>query len=95
VSGEGELCCPVCKARFRGVAECSRCGTDLTILMLLTARAYALRQAARKALMLGDPQSALASARAAQNLRSTPIGGLLQFACASADRADNAKRGND
>lgn len=91
MSGESELCCPVCKARFRGVAECSRCGTDLTTLMLLAAHAYALRQAAWKALMSCDVQNALASARAAQKLHSTEVGGFLQFACA---HADNTKQGS-
>jgi len=81
MSGENELCCPVCKARFRGAGECSRCGADLTVLMLLAAHAYALRQAARQALESGDAQTALASARAAQGLHSTAEGWLLQFAC--------------
>lgn len=92
MSGEGGLCCPVCKARFRGVAECSRCGTDLTALMILAAHAYALRQAARKALMSCNAQNALASARAAQTLHATAEGGFLQFACAL---ADNTKQGSD
>ena len=81
MSGESGLCCPVCKARFRGAAECSRCGGDLTALMLLAAHAYALRQAARQALKSGDAQTALASARAAQGLHSTAEGRLLQIAC--------------
>jgi hypothetical protein len=85
VSGERRLCCPVCKVRFRGVAECSRCGTDLTVLMCLAAHAYALRQAGRNALMSCDAQAALAFARAAQKLHSTREGGFLQFACALLD----------
>lgn len=85
MSGESGLCCPVCKARFRGAAECSRCGADLTALMLLAAHAHALRQAARQALRSGDARTALASARAAQGLHSTAEGGLLQSACALAN----------
>ncbi len=85
MSGESGLCCPVCKARFRGVAECSRCGTDLTVLMFLAAHAYALRQAGRNALMSCDAQDAVASARAAQKLHSTREGWFLQFACALLD----------
>jgi len=81
MSGENGLCCPVCKARFRGAGGCSRCGADLTALMLLAAHAYALRQAARQALESGDAQTALVSARAAQGLHSTAEGWLLQFAC--------------
>jgi hypothetical protein len=37
MSGESALCCPVCKARFRGDQQCSRCGADLTAPMLLAA----------------------------------------------------------
>jgi hypothetical protein len=32
--------CQVCQARFRGTAEWSRCGAELTALMLLAAHAY-------------------------------------------------------
>jgi len=81
MTGERGLCCPVCKARFRGAAECSRCGADLTALMLLVAQAYALREAARQALRSGDARNALASACAAQGLHSTAEGDLLQFVC--------------
>jgi predicted amidophosphoribosyltransferase len=69
--------CPVCQARFRGSALCSRCGADLTALMLLTTHAHALRQSARRSLRLGDPTAALASARAGQQLHSTAEGSLL------------------
>jgi 2-keto-3-deoxy-galactonokinase len=81
MTGERGLCCPVCKARFRGAAECSRCGADLTALMLLVAQAYALRQAARQTLRSGAAQNALASARAAQSLHSTAEGDVLQSVC--------------
>jgi hypothetical protein len=77
---ESKLCCPVCKARFRGAAQCSRCSADLTPLMLLTAHAYALRQASRRALKSGDARSALVSAQAAQGLHATAEGGVLEFA---------------
>ena len=42
--------CPVCRARFRGSRECSRCGADLTMVMTLAASAWRARQAARRAL---------------------------------------------
>ena len=84
MSGNGVLCCPVCQARFRVAAECSRCGADLTALMLLAAHAYALRQSARQSLGLGDAHSALASTRVAQGLHSTPEGRLLQIVCTAA-----------
>jgi hypothetical protein len=69
--------CPVCRARFRGSSQCSRCGADLTALMLLAAHAYVMRQAARQSLRQGDWQAALDSAQAAQRLHSTAEGGLL------------------
>ncbi len=69
--------CPVCRARFRGSPRCSRCGADLTALMLLAAHAYVLRQAARQSLRQSDYQAAMASAHAAQRLHSTAEGILL------------------
>jgi hypothetical protein len=78
--------CPVCQARFRRGAICSRCGADLTPLMLLVARAYSLRQAARQALQAGDEQAALAAAEAAQDLHATSQGSLLQIVCTAAVR---------
>src|SRR5260370_20835739 len=78
--------CPVCQARFRRGAICSRCGADLTSLMLLVARAYSLRQAARQALQAGDEQAALAAAKAAQDLHATSQGSLLQIVFTAAVR---------
>lgn len=53
--------CPVCQARFRGSRICSRCGADLEPLMVLTVKAWQLRQAARQALDAGDAGRALSS----------------------------------
>lgn len=53
------LKCPVCQARFRGQPVCSRCSTDLSMLMRISARAWAARQRARVALRGGDLSSAL------------------------------------
>jgi hypothetical protein len=78
--------CPVCQARFRRGAICSRCGADLTPLMLLVARAYSLRQAARQALQAGDEQAASAAAKAAQDLHATSQGSLLHIVCTAAVR---------
>ena len=47
------LKCPVCQARFRAEERCSRCGADLTMLMKTAAKAFLLRQAARKAIRQG------------------------------------------
>jgi len=76
--------CPVCRARFRGSSQCSRCGADLTALMLLATHAYVLRQAARQSLRQSDWQAAMDSAQAAQRLHSTPEGNLLSTICTTA-----------
>lgn len=79
MSREEPLVCPVCRARFRGEAECPRCSADLTALMLLSAHAYRLRQAARQALVAGDFATALSAAERAEDLHSTSQGRLLWF----------------
>ena len=72
------MACPTCRAAWRGVATCPRCGTDLTALMRVAVRAWELRQAARAALCAGDrPTEALALARAACQLHTTPYGQRL------------------
>ena len=70
--------CPVCRARFRGAAECSRCGADLTVLMTLAASAWRMRQAARAALADGDVAGARDLASQAQHICSTPAGRKLE-----------------
>jgi hypothetical protein len=77
-------CCPVCRARFRGSSLCSRCGADLSALMLLAAHAYVLRQSARQSLRQGDYRAALASSQAAQRLHATSKGSLLSLICTAA-----------
>jgi len=74
--------CPVCRARFRGVSLCPRCGADLERLMLLKAHAYLLRQSARRFLRAGDARSALVAAQSAQQLHATVHGKLLETVCA-------------
>lgn len=64
--------CPACRAAWRAAATCPRCGADLTALMRLAARAWALREAARTALRAGEGATALAAARAAYALERTP-----------------------
>jgi len=72
------MACPTCRAAWRGVATCPRCGTDLTALMRVAVRAWELRQAARAALCAGDRTAeALALARAACQLHTTPSGQRL------------------
>jgi predicted amidophosphoribosyltransferase len=66
--------CPVCRAGFRGVATCSRCGADLAPLMEIAARAWRMRESARQSLAAGDFESAARQAEAAQALEATPEG---------------------
>ncbi|MBU2547270.1 MAG: hypothetical protein KKB20_02565 [Proteobacteria bacterium] len=71
--------CPVCRAKFRGTALCSRCGADLTGLMTLAARAYLFRQHARRAISEGDWRQGLNMAGQAQDLCATPQGERLRL----------------
>jgi hypothetical protein len=70
--------CPTCRAPWRDVTLCSRCGSDLAALMRLAVKAWELREAARAALYAGDrPAQALELARAACRLHSTCQGQRL------------------
>jgi hypothetical protein len=71
--------CPACQARFRGSRICSRCGADLGPLMLLTVKAWHLRQAARQALDAGDVGRALGLAIEAQSTQKTGSGEALRL----------------
>lgn len=73
-----ETRCPTCRAAWRSVAECPRCGTDLTQLMQVAAKAWKLREAARTALCEGErAPEAVALARASCQLHATPRGQRL------------------
>ena len=69
--------CPVCQARFRGERNCSRCGADLTAIMTLAARSWALRESARHAIADGEFERAAEYAAEAQRLQVTPAGEAL------------------
>jgi hypothetical protein len=70
--------CPTCRAPWRGVTNCPRCGSDLAALMRLAVKAWELREAARAALCAGDrPAQALDLAGAACRLHSTRQGQRL------------------
>ena len=71
--------CPVCNARFRGARNCSRCGAGLEPLMLLTVKAWQLRQAARQALDAGDLERANQFAVEAQGIQSTGSGEAMRL----------------
>lgn len=70
--------CPVCRARFRGARVCSRCGADLTSLMLLAGRAWRLRESARQALGAGDAERAREAASLAETIQHTRGGAFLR-----------------
>jgi hypothetical protein len=70
--------CPVCRARFRGSWECSRCGADLKTIMSLQVGAWRLREAARQAIANGDLAKAGALASKAETLFHTPAGRRIQ-----------------
>ena len=69
--------CPACRAGFRGVAICPRCGADLAPLMALAGRAWRLRQQARQALAILDFARARQWAAQAQQVHATRPGAAL------------------
>ena len=73
----GSLRCPVCRAKFRGTRQCSRCGADLTGLMVLSARAQHCRANARKSLFALNFEKAHEFAAAAQKEHATETGRKL------------------
>lgn len=84
--------CPACRAPWRAVATCPRCGADLGPVMRLAVRAWALREAARAALLSGGAAQALAMARAAYALEQTPrASGLLALALIAGGDAAGAR----
>ena len=70
--------CPVCRARFRGSTECSRCGADLGTIMALAAAAWRMRQAARQALVDNDAALARSLAAQAESICHTTAGKQLE-----------------
>jgi len=85
--------CPTCRASWRAVAACPRCGTDLAPLMRITARAWQLREAARAALDAGRVADACALAGAAFRLHATPRGWrMLIVSLLAAGRTRDAAR---
>ena len=70
--------CPVCQARFRGTARCSRCGAGLEPLMRLAIHAWQKREAARKAIAEGNWQQARRYAGEAQQICRTESGESLR-----------------
>jgi len=73
----GSLRCPVCRAKFRGARECSRCGADLTGIMILSARAQRARANARESLYALNFEKAREFAAAAQKEHATETGRRL------------------
>jgi predicted amidophosphoribosyltransferase len=71
--------CPVCQARWRGSRDCSRCGADLTPLMILSAQSWSLREAARTAIGAGQFERAFGLVAKAQETHRTPVGEALRL----------------
>ena len=74
---QGPLHCPVCRAKFRGTRECSRCGADLSGIMMLSARAQLYRADARKSIYALNFEKARDLAAAAQKEHATETGRRL------------------
>jgi predicted amidophosphoribosyltransferase len=67
-----EFRCPTCRAPWRHVTLCGRCGTDLSTVMQVARRAWEIREAARQLLWTGDrPAEAVRLARVAYELHAT------------------------
>jgi hypothetical protein len=71
------LRCPVCRAKFRGTRECSRCGADLSDIMMLSARAQLYRADARKSIYALNFEKGRELAAAAQKEHATDTGRRL------------------
>lgn len=69
--------CPVCRAPFRGIVECPRCGADLAPVMRLVAAAFRERMQARSALRSLDVPAAARHAEHALALHGTDAGRRL------------------
>ncbi|MSQ47512.1 MAG: hypothetical protein EXR78_03845 [Deltaproteobacteria bacterium] len=68
-----EFRCPTCRAPWRRVTLCGRCGTDLTLVMHVARKAWEAREMARELLWAGDqPVEAVRVARTACQLHATP-----------------------
>jgi len=67
-----EFRCPTCRAPWRHVTLCGRCGTDLTTVMQVALKAWEVRETARELLWAGDrPAEAVRLARTACQLHAT------------------------
>jgi predicted amidophosphoribosyltransferase len=66
--GAAAFTCPVCRAKFRGEAVCSRCGTELGGLMEVAAKAWRIREQSRAALLAGDLLRSLCLSACARRL---------------------------
>lgn len=81
MSQQRELKCPVCRAAFRGDCVCSRCGADLSMLMLVAAKAYKLRQAAISQLAEGQLEAAHGRIRKSIKLMDSNISRKIENLC--------------
>ena len=78
VHGADRLTCPVCQARFRGATTCSRCGADLTPVMVLAAASWQARNQATEAMLAGDTPRAIDLLATAETWQATLAGRRLR-----------------
>lgn len=69
--------CPNCRARYRGDAECHRCGMALSLLIEIEAQAERWERYAAQQLLLGNKTAAADAARRCLDLQWRPLAVLL------------------
>ncbi len=74
---KGSSRCPVCRAKFRGTRQCSRCGADLSGIMMLSASAQLYRADARKSIYALNFEKARDLVARAQKEHATETGRRL------------------
>ena len=70
--------CPVCRARFRDEAVCSRCGTDLSALLAIEAEAAAWEREAVALLAAGQWIEARRAAERVLALQYSPLAAVAR-----------------
>ena len=77
------LPCPACRATFRGVRVCPRCGADLSDVMAVVVRAWRLRREGWQAMEAGDAARAASLAAESLALHATASARRLGFVAAT------------
>ncbi len=81
--------CPACRCPVRTKPQCTRCGADLTRLLLIQIAAWRARNRARQAILSGSWREAQIQASESLTLHATPDGRrLLAIATLAAGARD-------